>query len=66
MTPDKGDRTSICSSRLFMMPKKDWSDPTLADYHRRQFEADKADLRIVVLHENVPSQLAVRARRFGF
>lgn len=60
--------TLLCGarSRLFMMPKKDWSDPKLADYNKQQFDADKTDLRIVVLHGEVPSQLTVRARRFGF
>jgi hypothetical protein len=51
--------------RLLMMPKKDWTDAGLAQFHEARYRSGIGQARVVALAANSTAELRVRAPRFA-
>lgn len=56
---------SGAKARLMAMPKRAWSEPQLAAYHRGLFESAKTDARIAADADGAQASGRVRVRPFG-
>jgi hypothetical protein len=53
-------------ARLMAMPRRAWSDPQLAAYHKGAFNDAKTEARIAAAADGAQASSTVRVRRFGF